>query len=173
MKLELMAALLHRPEIVYLDEPTIGLDVVAKARVRTFLTEINRARGTTILITSHDMDDIEALCSRVMIINHGQIEYDGGLRELVRDVQPRKQIRVTYADPVVDLNALDMLGVGAGDRSMSDNNRIWSLEVTRDRLSEVLELLPRLGSMIDLGVADADVDEIIRELFTRDRTVPR
>jgi ABC-2 type transport system ATP-binding protein len=173
MKLELMAALLHRPEIVYLDEPTIGLDVVAKARVRTFLTGINRARGTTILITSHDMDDIEALCSRVMIINHGQIEYDGGLRELVRDVQPRKQIRVTYADPVVDLNALDMLGVGAGDRSMNDNNRIWSLEVTRDRLSEVLELLPRLGSMIDLGVADADVDEIIRELFTRDRTVPR
>jgi ABC-2 type transport system ATP-binding protein len=171
MKLELMAALLHRPEIVFLDEPTIGLDVVAKARVRAFLAEINRVRGTTILITSHDMDDIEALCSRVMIINHGRIEYDGGLRELVRDVQPRKLIRVTYADPVRDLAALDRLGVGPEDREQEDDGRVFRLEVSRERLSEVLEVLPRLGAMIDLGVADAEVDEIIRELFTRGREV--
>jgi ABC-2 type transport system ATP-binding protein len=171
MKMELMAALLHRPEIVFLDEPTIGLDVVAKARVRAFLEEINRVRGTTILITSHDMDDIEALCARVMIINHGRIEYDGGLRELVRDVRPRKLIRVTYADPVADLAALEVLGVGPGDREREDDGRVFSLEVSRERLSDVLELLPRLGTMLDLGVADADVDEIIRELFTRERVV--
>jgi ABC-2 type transport system ATP-binding protein len=83
MKLELMAALLHRPEILFLDEPTIGLDVVAKARVRTFLAEVNRLRGTTILLTSHDMGDIEELCRRVMIIDHGRIEYDGGVPELI------------------------------------------------------------------------------------------
>jgi ABC-2 type transport system ATP-binding protein len=171
MKMELMAALLHRPEIVFLDEPTIGLDVVAKARVRAFLEEINRVRGTTILITSHDMDDIEALCSRVMIINHGRIEYDGGLRELVRDVQPRKLIHVTYAEPVADLSALEMLGVGPEDRESEDDGRVFRLEVSRERLSDVLEVLPRLGTMLDLGVADADVDEIIRELFTREKVV--
>jgi len=171
MKLELMAALLHRPEIVFLDEPTIGLDVVAKARVRSFLQEINRTRGTTILITSHDMDDIEALCNRVVIINHGQIEYDGVLAELVHEVQPGKRIRVTWADPLTDFTRLDMLGIGEHARLTEDDGRTWNLEVSRDRLSDVLEALPRLGTLIDLGVADADVDEIIRELFTREREV--
>jgi ABC-2 type transport system ATP-binding protein len=170
MKLELMAALIHRPEIVFLDEPTLGLDVVAKARVRAFLEEINRVRGTTILITSHDMDDIEALCSRVMIINHGRIEYDGGLSDLVRDIQPRKLIRVTYANPVIDLSALDALGVRADDRTSEEEGRIHSLEVSREHLSDVLEVLPRLGTLLDLGVADADVEEIIRDLFTREGT---
>lgn len=167
MKMELMAALLHRPEIVFLDEPTIGLDVVAKARVRGFLEEINRARGTTILVTSHDMDDIEALCSRVMIINHGKIEYDGRLQALVQDVQPRKLIRAVYANPVTDLAALDLLDVLPEDRNSEDDGRALSLEVSRDRLSDVLEELPRLGTLLDLGVGDADVEEIIRDLFTR------
>ena len=168
MKLELMAALLHRPEIVFLDEPTIGLDVVAKARVRAFLGEINRVRGTTIVITSHDMDDIEALCSRVMIINHGQVEYNGGLQDLVRDIQPRKLIHVSYVDPVLDLAALDALGVGEENRLADEDNRVFRLEVSRDQLNDVLEVLPRLGTLVDLGVADADVEEIIRELFTKE-----
>jgi ABC-2 type transport system ATP-binding protein len=173
MKLELIAALLHRPEIIYLDEPTIGLDVLAKARVRSFLEEINRTRGTTIIITSHDMDDIEALCSRVIIINHGRIEYDGGLQELVRDVQPRKHIRVSYADPVSDLSQLDAVGVNEEDRTTMDDSRLLSLEAERNRLSEVLEILPRLGSMVDLSIADGEVDEIISELFARDREIAR
>lgn len=164
MKLELMTALLHRPDIVFLDEPTIGLDVVAKARVRGFLEEINRVRGTTILITSHDMDDIEALCDRVMIIDHGRIQYDGGLQALVRDVQPRKLVRASFADPVRDLRHLEELGVTA---SAEDDDRVLGLEVSRDCLNEVLELLPRLGTLLDLEVADADVEEIIRGLFLR------
>jgi ABC-2 type transport system ATP-binding protein len=171
MKLELMTALLHRPEVVFLDEPTIGLDVVAKARVRAFLAEVNRARGTTILITSHDMDDIEALCSRVMIINHGRIEYDGGLRALVRDIQPRKLVRATWAEPVRDLAPLDALGVGPTDRDVEDDGRVLRLEVARDRLAEVLEALPRMGALVDLGVADAEVEEIIRDLFSREEVL--
>lgn len=164
MKLELMTALLHRPDIVFLDEPTIGLDVVAKARVRSFLAEINQVRGTTILITSHDMDDIEALCDRVMIIDHGQIEYDGGLKALVRDIQPRKLVRASYVDPVLDLRRLTELGV---DAAVEDDSRVLSLEVSRDSLNDVLELLPRLGTLLDLEVADAEVEEIIRDLFLR------
>ncbi|HEU0163873.1 MAG TPA: ATP-binding cassette domain-containing protein [Thermomicrobiales bacterium] len=170
MKMELLAALLHRPEVLFLDEPTIGLDVVAKARVRTFLAEVNQRRGTTILITSHDMDDIEALCSRVMIVNHGRIAYDGGLVDLVQSVQPRKLIRATFAAPV-DASALggDVTRIPVED----DDGRVVALEVPRDGLSDLLELLPRLGPMIDLSVADADVEEIIRSLFAGETVVAR
>ena len=164
MKMELIAALLHRPEVLFLDEPTIGLDVVAKARVRAFLAEVNRLRGVTILVTSHDMDDIEALCNRVMIVNHGRIAYDGGLPDLVRSVQPRKLIRATY-DAAIDPGNL---GPGIGITAIEGDaasGQVVSLEVSRERMSDILERLPRLGPLVDLSVADADVEEIIHDLF--------
>ncbi|HYJ12928.1 MAG TPA: ATP-binding cassette domain-containing protein [Thermomicrobiales bacterium] len=166
MKMELMAALLHRPEVLFLDEPTIGLDVVAKARVRGFLAEINRSRGTTIIITSHDMDDIEALCQRVMIIDHGHLGWDGSLPDLVRKSQPRKRIRAVYAGPVEtqrlppEVEIIRQVSDGAGGAEVS-------LEVSRERLSDVLEVLPRLGPLVDLEITEADVEEIIRDIFTR------
>ncbi|MEU4608592.1 ATP-binding cassette domain-containing protein [Kribbella sp. NPDC023972] len=167
MKLELLAALVHGPEILFLDEPTIGLDVIAKARVRTFLAEVNRARGTTILVTSHDMDDIEALCSRVMIIDHGRIQYDGGLDDLVRATRPRKLVQATYATNVDAgrLAALD--GVTAVEHS---DLRV-KLEVDRERAGHVLEQLTRIGPLVDLDVADADIEEIMRDLFQRRSTL--
>nr|WP_202886064.1 ATP-binding cassette domain-containing protein [Kribbella sandramycini] len=163
MKLELMAALVHGPEILFLDEPTIGLDVVAKARVRSFLAEVNKLRGTTILITSHDMDDIEALCSRVMIIDHGRLQFDGALDELVRTARPRKLVRATYAAPLGD-------GVLAGVEGVSGvevDGLTVRLEVDRDRAGDVLGALTRLGPLVDLDVADADVEDIMRDLFER------
>jgi ABC-2 type transport system ATP-binding protein len=169
MKMELVAALVHRPEVLFLDEPTIGLDVVAKARVRAFLADVNRLRGTTILITSHDMDDIEALCNRVLIINHGRIAYDGGLTDLVHSVQPRKRIRATY-EVAVDpspLNGAATIAPQVGDEA---DGHVLALEVTRERMSEVLSQLPRLGPLLDLEVADAEVEEIIRDLFVAGRT---
>jgi ABC-2 type transport system ATP-binding protein len=167
MKLELMAALVHGPDILFLDEPTIGLDVVAKARVRSFLAEVNRLRGTTILITSHDMDDIEALCSRVMIIDHGRLQYDGALDELVRTARPRKLVRATYATAVdgSPLAVLDgVAGVSAVDHTIT-------LEVDRERAGDVMGHLTRLGPLVDLDVADADIEEIMRDLFLRRGTV--
>jgi ABC-2 type transport system ATP-binding protein len=161
MKMELAAALLHRPDVLFLDEPTIGLDVVAKARVRDFLAEVNRQRGTTILITSHDMDDIEALCNRVMIIDHGRIGYDGGLAQLVQSVRPRKRVRVTWAEAVEVAALPDDVTV-----LPSDDALVLSLEVSRERLGEVLAMLPAQGPLVDLDVSDADVEEIIREVFT-------
>ncbi len=167
MKMELAAALLHQPEVLFLDEPTIGLDVVAKARVRTFLADINRTRGTTILITSHDMDDIEALCSRVMIIDHGRIGFDGSLAALVHNAQPRKLVRAVYAEPVspevpsgVDATAI-----------ASDDPHVLSLEVAREDMGALLERLPGLGPLVDLGVADADVEDIVRDIFSGQREV--
>jgi len=167
MKLELMAALVHRPDVLFLDEPTIGLDVVAKARVRAFLAEVNRLRGTTILITSHDMDDIEALCSRVMIVNHGRLAYDGSLAHLVETVQPGKFMRVTYAS-AVDLSALDRDRVNvAVEGDVADpTGCVLSLTVPRSEVGTMFAQLPRLGELADVSVADADVDAIIRDLFT-------
>ncbi len=82
MRGDIAAALLHDPEVVYLDEPTIGLDIVSKAKVREFLRDLNRERGTTVLLTTHDLTDIEQLCSRVMVIDHGRVMYDGDLAGL-------------------------------------------------------------------------------------------
>src|SRR5690606_24669830 len=150
MRLELMAALLHRPDIVFLDEPTIGLDVVAKANVRAFLAEINRVRGTTIMITSHDMDDIEALCDRVMVIDHGKIQFDGALQDLVRNVQPRKRVRVAYAEPIAPENL-------PADASIEDDEgTVLVIESAREELSSLLETLGQLGAIQDLTVSDAD-----------------
>jgi ABC-2 type transport system ATP-binding protein len=171
MKCELIAALLHDPEIVYLDEPTIGLDVVAKARVREFLARINRERGTTILITSHDMDDIEALCPRVVLIDHGRIGYDGALEALVREVQPRKLVRATFAGSV---EAEPLLAAYPGAIIQSSGApELLDLAVEREELPEVLAALPRLGRLVDLDVADAEVEEIIKELFQRRTEVRR
>ncbi|WP_350280158.1 ATP-binding cassette domain-containing protein [Kribbella sp. HUAS MG21] len=167
MKLELMAALVHGPEILFLDEPTIGLDVVAKARVRSFLADVNRVRGTTILITSHDMDDIEALCSRVMIIDHGRLQFDGGLDDLVRTARPRKLVRATYAAPVDATRLAGLDGVSAVDVS----GPTVTLEADRERAGTVLEQLTRLGPLVDLDVADADIEDIMRDLFLRRSTL--
>src|SRR5512147_1457087 len=95
MKCELAAGLLHRPQVLFLDEPTIGLDITAQARIRTFLQEYNRMTGATILLTSHYMADVTALCERVIIIHQGQLKYDGGLAELSRKIAPFKLIGVT------------------------------------------------------------------------------
>ncbi len=161
MRMELMAAFLHRPEIVFLDEPTIGLDVVAKANVRAFLADINCRRGTTIVITSHDMDDIEALCERVILIDHGTIQFDGGLQDLVNRVQPRKRVRVAYANPV---SAASL----PPDATVEDTDgSVIAIERSREDLSLLLEELGSLGTIQDLSVTDADLDDVMRDVFQR------
>lgn len=165
MRMELFVALLHRPDIIFLDEPTIGLDVVAKANVRAFLAEINRVRGTTIMITSHDMDDIEALCDRVMVIDHGRIQFDGTLPDLVRDVQPRKRVRVAYAEPV------DALLLPTGAQLEDNEGTVLVIESQREELSQLLESLGQLGAIQDLTVSDADLDDVMRGFFQRNGEV--
>lgn len=161
MRMELMVALLHRPEIVFLDEPTIGLDVVAKANVRAFLAEINRVRGTTIMITSHDMDDIEALCDRVIVIDHGDIQFDGDLSDLVNHVQPRKQVRVAYAQPV------NPMSLPPGATLEDDEGTVLVIESAREELGSLLQHLGQLGDIQDLSVTDADLDDVMRGFFQR------
>ena len=100
MKLELMVALLHNPRILFLDEPTIGLDAIASRQIRRFLKEVNTDRGTTILLTSHYMEDIKTLCSRCVVVNHGSKLYDGDTAELFDCYQKSKKLTVTFTHPV-------------------------------------------------------------------------
>jgi ABC-2 type transport system ATP-binding protein len=166
MKCELILALIHRPDLLFLDEPTIGMDLVAKATVRDFLRAVNFHRGTTILLTSHDMGDVESLCPRVMVVSKGRLGYDGELAELVRSARPHKQLRLTFADPPrVPENLppeVTLLPVA--------NEHEINIETPRELMQEVLRRVPAWGSLIDIDVTDPDVDEIVREIFARERS---
>jgi ABC-2 type transport system ATP-binding protein len=115
MKCELAAGLLHRPRVLFLDEPTIGLDITAQARIRSFLKEYNQRTGATILLTSHYMADVTALCERIIIIHHGRIKYDGGISELTRKIAPVKLIGVALNGSAPDEAAAGAAAPAAGD----------------------------------------------------------
>lgn len=161
MRCELLLALLHRPDLLFLDEPTIGLDVVAKATVRRFLGELNQLRQTTILLTSHDMDDVEALCPRVLLIDDGRLRYDGLLSGLVRATRPQKRVRVTFARPV---ETPAVLPEGAELVEASDGT-VLTVDVSRSSLPDLLAVVPTWGPLVDLDVRDPDVEEIMRDLL--------
>jgi len=161
MRCELMLALLHRPRLLFADEPTVGLDVVAKAKVRGFLSRVNAELGTTILLTSHDMDDVETLCHRVVVINHGAQCFDGDLATLRRSLRPRKQVRVSFTDALPGLPTLP-----EGVRVVDIQERLLHLEVERDHLAVALAAVTSWGSVTDLDVTDADLDEVMTDLFT-------
>jgi ABC-2 type transport system ATP-binding protein len=162
MKMELIASLVHDPDVLFLDEPTLGLDVVSQQRVREFLQRLNRRRGTTILLTSHYMADIEALCPRVVLIDHGRLHFDGPLDALVRRAAPHKLVRALYAAPPTLNGALD----GWPLRPEEDPLRV-SLSAPREQVPEVAERLLRLGRLVDLSVQDPPIEDIIRTIFGR------
>jgi ABC-2 type transport system ATP-binding protein len=160
MKMELIAALAHDPDVLFLDEPTLGLDVVSQQRVRDFLQRLNRRRGTTILLTSHYMADIEALCPRVLLIDHGRLHFDGSLETLLRRTAPHKLVRALYATPPVIDGALD----GWTVEPETDPLRV-SLSAPREQVQDVAERLFRIGRLVDLSVQDPPIEEIIRQIF--------
>lgn len=165
MKMELLAALVHRPEVLFLDEPTIGLDVVAQQRVREFLRRLNREVGTTILLTSHDMDDIEELCPRVLVVERGRIEFDGALGELVERAAPHKLVHAVFAEPVAPGALASVLELGSL-RPSDDPLRV-SVVAPRGRVADVAARLLQAGRVADLSIEEVSVEEIIREIFSR------
>jgi ABC-2 type transport system ATP-binding protein len=160
MKCELAAALLHRPKVLFLDEPTIGLDVTMQARVREFLMEYNRRHGATILLTSHYMADVVALCRRVFVIDHGRLLYDGDLETLVERISPVKYIRIVTQHPL-DAVALSRFG---DVRSFEPFKA--TLAVPRERTSSVAAELFRSLPIEDVTIADPEVEEIVSRIFT-------
>jgi len=160
MKCELAAALLHRPRVLFLDEPTIGLDVTMQARVREFLAEYNRRHGATTLLTSHYMADVVALCKRIFVIDRGHLVYDGELDALVERVSPFKYVRIVTQRP------LDAASLARFGEVRSVDSFEATLIVPRDRTSAVAAQLFQSFPIEDVTIEDPDVEEIIGRIFT-------
>ncbi|HEX6986853.1 MAG TPA: ABC transporter ATP-binding protein, partial [Planctomycetaceae bacterium] len=159
MKMELTAALLHGPEVLYLDEPTIGLDVVSQRKVQEFLRYYQRERRITVLLTSHYMKDVEALCRRAVIIDGGRVRHDGPLAGIIDRFSTTKVIDVQFGGAV----PTDLTRYGTVLESTPPRVRI---EVPRQQIPEVLASLLARYTVEDVGVEDRPLEEVIAELFT-------
>ena len=163
MRGDLAAALLHEPPVLFLDEPTIGLDVVAKARVREFLAQLNRERQVTLLLTTHDLDDIEKLCRRVMIIDRGRLLYDGPLETLKARFGEHRQLVVDAdAEPADVRAAVD----GRAELVSSEHGR-HVLRFARDAVSAV-ELIAAVSARLpikDLTIQEPEIDDIVARIY--------
>ena len=161
MKCELVAALIHDPKVLLLDEPTIGLDVVAQKNIRDFIRRYNREKKTTVLLTSHYMEDISQLCERVIILDAGRIIYDGRLAELIRTYAHQKVLTVTFAESVPADSRLERYGelVESGPYKAV-------MRVPRERIKQVAaQLLASDFPVDDILISEVAVDEVVREIF--------
>ena len=163
MKCELAAALIHRPKVLFMDEPTIGLDVTMQATIRSFIRSYNERGGATILLTSHYMDDVAALCPRVIVIDRGQLSYDGGLDALVHQVRPEKRVVLHLASPV---EPRDLEGMG---RVVSLDAAQATLQVAQAAVSSTVTRALATLPVKDLTVENAPLEEVMSELFARTR----
>jgi viologen exporter family transport system ATP-binding protein len=162
MKCEIAAGLLHRPKVLFLDEPTIGLDITGQARIREFLREYNRLTGATILLTSHYMADVTALCERILIIHHGQLKYDGGIGELSRKIAPFKLIGVRLAEA----NSHDLTKYGTPVQNEED----WEKQYIQVRAEEVTRVTSGLLADLpvhDITITDPPIEDVIEQAFNQ------
>jgi ABC-2 type transport system ATP-binding protein len=161
MKCELIAALLHRPKVLLLDEPTIGLDVLAQKNIRDFIKKYNKASKTTILLTSHYMEDIRQLCKRVIIINLGKIMYDGNLNELLKKYADYKTLRVIFTSENISRDQLALFG-----EIVEFENYRCTLKVPSEKSKEMaIKILSSDLPVEDVLIHEANIDEVIREIF--------
>jgi ABC-2 type transport system ATP-binding protein len=168
MRCELVATLLHDPRIVYLDEPTIGMDVVAKERIREFILHLNQERRTTIILTTHDISDIERLCQRVIIIDKGRLIYDGSLAEIKRRYGRLRRVVFSLAEgacPDGLEESLEHLGSGLQAETREDGNVVISFDPQQVAASTVTRHVVNSYAVSDLAVEEADLETIIREIY--------
>ncbi|WP_129308927.1 ATP-binding cassette domain-containing protein [Streptomyces sp. L2] len=159
MRGDIAAALLHDPEVLYLDEPTIGLDVVSKVRVRDFLRELNAERGTTVLLTTHDLQDIEQLCSRVMVIDHGRLVYDGPLAGLHEAGESERTL-------VVDLEReLPPIEVPSARVVRVEGARQWLAFPAGQSAAPVVAAVAAGYPLVDLSVREPDIEAVIARMY--------
>jgi ABC-2 type transport system ATP-binding protein len=161
MKVEIAAALLHLPEVLFLDEPTLGLDVTMQKRIRAFVGEYNRRYGATVLLTSHYMADVEALCKRVIVIHHGRILFDGPLAALADSFNTTKTIGVTLHEGTADLS-------GYGEVLSADDGTV-TLRVSRADAPHVTARLLQDLPVADLTIEDPPIEDVIESVFASAR----
>lgn len=160
MRADLCAAMLHDPALLFLDEPTIGLDVVAKERMRHFIAHINQARGTTILLTTHDLADVEKLCNRVMIIDHGHLLYDGKLEQLQERFGGKRELVVDLAEAYADVSV-----AGADIVQYQDLRVTYQFARQEVTASELIGRLSARFRIRDLSVREPEIEATIRRIY--------
>ena len=161
MKMEIVASLLHGPEILFLDEPTIGLDVSMQRRLRQFVLDYNKETAATVLLTSHYMSDVQAMADRVIVIDHGSILYDGLLSGLSERFSTHKTVRVEASDLPADLSAFG--------RVLERSPARTTLEVERDSVSSVAAELLRVATVTDLSIEEPPLEDVIDRVFSEKR----
>lgn len=162
MKCELVCAMLHEPELIFLDEPTIGLDILAKEAIRTFIKQINKERGTTFIVTTHDMSDIEDLCHRVTVINHGTVVFDDAIEQMKTFFSDRKIIDIRLSR-MIEERTLAQYQVN----SFNGITASLELDLTKSDLqSEIAEIF-RLFPVHDINVNNIPIEQVIKEIFGR------
>jgi len=163
MKMEIVGSLLHRPRVLFLDEPTIGLDVTMQRRIRNFIATYNQRYGATVLLTSHYMTDVEALCRRVIVIHHGHILFDGRLTDLTEQFASYKTINVTLEDSSIDLSSYGAV--------MEREAEMIKLRVPKTEAARITSRLLSECSITDLTIEDPPIEDVIEQVFTQEQVI--
>lgn len=158
MRADLAAALLHDPDVLFLDEPTIGLDIVAKERIRAFIKEMNAQRGVTVILTTHDLGDVEKLCERVLIIDHGKLLFDGSLSELQARFGGERELIVDFAEEYDNI-ALDGATVMAREGSRT------TYRFSESSAAELIQELVSRYRILDLTLREPDIETTVRRIY--------
>lgn len=160
MRGDLAAAMLHSPPILFLDEPTIGLDIEAKHSIRKLITEINQKKGTTVILTTHDLDDVEQLCKRLIVINHGKIVEDGPLQSIIDRMAPFRilVVELDCPQPGIDHPRAEVI--------KQERHKVWlRFEKSKITASELIADLTKVYHIRDLSVKEPDIEELVREIY--------
>ncbi|MDQ2582427.1 ABC transporter ATP-binding protein [Saccharothrix yanglingensis] len=165
MRGEVTAALLHGPELLVLDEPTIGLDLESKERLREFLAELNTRRGTTLLLTTHDLDDIERLCPRLVVIDRGTVLADGPLEALRAEVAPERVLVVDLEEPVDDLAGVP--GVASATAELNGLRHRLVFRRADTTAARLIAAVAARAEVHDLVVEEPEIDDVVRRLYAR------
>jgi ABC-2 type transport system ATP-binding protein len=168
MRCEIAAVFLHNPEIVYLDEPTIGLDFMVKEKIRKFIKQLNKDRNTTVILTTHDLQDIEEICSRIIIIDNGSIMFDGDLEEIKKEFSKYSlaQIHVKEVTPELQ-DFLNGENVGFEVLSVEENFLNIKFDRTQITIAGVFDKLTLYCSILDLNIQDVSIETIVKTLYER------
>lgn len=164
MRCEVAASLLHQPSIVFLDEPTIGLDASAKREIRDFLKTVNEVDQTTIILTTHDMKDIEQLCKRVLMIDSGSIIYDGELENLKRSCLKEKMLNFRV-EQIVDEAKFNALKSKAEKIEIIGDEQHWNLSIEKVHLGEFIGSLLQSADFIDLNITEPELEDVVRHIY--------
>lgn len=157
MRGDLAAAMLYDPDILYLDEPTVGLDVIAKERIRTFVGELNRASGTTVVLTTHDLDDVEELCDRIILIDHGRVAYDGAVDELKSRYAPHREL-------VVQTDRLE--SVEGAEVVRREDGKVWlRFDPVRTPPAELVASVLARHRVTDLSIVEPELESVIHRIY--------